>query len=148
MNTLTTIIGTFGLTGYLKPAPGTWGSLAAALVWWFVIPSYLAIQLLFLALAAVAGTWAAGVMEQRSEQHDPSIVVIDEAAGMWCALLGARQVWWYFLAAFLIFRLLDVLKPGPIHRIQNIPGGWGIMLDDLAAGAVTLVVMSAVRMLI
>ena len=67
---------------------------------------------------------------------------------MWLALLGARQVWWYFLAAFLIFRLMDVLKPGPINRLQDLPGGWGIMLDDLAAGAVTLVVMSAVRMLI
>ncbi len=67
---------------------------------------------------------------------------------MWFALLGARQVWWYFLAAFLIFRLVDVLKPGPINRLQDLPGGWGIMLDDLAAGAVTLVVISAVRMLI
>ena len=67
---------------------------------------------------------------------------------MWCALLGAWHVWWYFLTAFLIFRLLDVLKPGPINRLQDLPGGWGIMLDDLAAGAVTLVVMSAIRMLI
>ncbi len=67
---------------------------------------------------------------------------------MWLALLGARQVWWYFLTAFLIFRLLDVLKPGPICRLQNLPGGWGIMLDDLAAGAVTLVVVSAIRMLL
>ncbi|MQY63819.1 MAG: phosphatidylglycerophosphatase A [Calditrichaeota bacterium] len=148
MKTLATIIGTFGLTGYLKPAPGTWGSLAAALVWWFAIPGYLAVQLAVLVLASAAGIWAAGVIEHRSGQRDPSIVVIDEAAGMWCALLGARQVWWYFLAAFLIFRLMDVLKPGPINRLQDLPGGWGIMLDDLAAGAVTLVVMSAVRMLI
>ena len=66
---------------------------------------------------------------------------------MWCALLGARQVWWYFLLAFLVFRLMDVLKPGPINRLQRLPGGWGVMLDDLAAGAVTLVLMSAVRML-
>jgi len=64
------------------------------------------------------------------------------------ALLGAWQVWWYFLTAFLIFRLMDVLKPGPINRLQNLPGGWGIMLDDLAAGAVTLIVMSAIRMLV
>ena len=57
-------------------------------------------------------------------------------------------MWWYFLTAFLIFRLMDVLKPGPINRLQNLPGGWGIMLDDLAAGAVTLIVMSAIRMLV
>ncbi len=67
---------------------------------------------------------------------------------MWCALLGARQVWWYFLLAFLVFRLMDVLKPGPINRLQELPGGWGVMLDDMAAGAVTLVLMSAVRMLV
>ena len=96
----------------------------------------------------MAGIWAAGVIEHHSGQNDPSIVVIDEVAGMWLALLGARQVWWYFLTALLIFRLMDVLKPGPIYRLQNLPGGWGIMLDDLAAGAVTLVVVSAIRMLL
>ncbi len=105
-------------------------------------------QLVLVVLASAAGIWAAGVIEQRSEQRDPACVVIDEAAGMWLALLGARQVWWYFLTALLIFRLMDVLKPGPIYRLQNLPGGWGIMLDDLAAGAVTLVVLSAIRMLL
>jgi len=108
----------------------------------------LAVQLVLVVLASAAGIWAAGVIEHRSGQHDPSIVVIDEAAGMWCALLGARQVWWYYLSAFLVFRLMDVLKPGPINRLQRLPGGWGVMLDDLAAGTVTLVLMSAVRMLV
>jgi len=108
----------------------------------------LAVQLVLVVLASAAGTWAAGVIEHRSGQHDPSIVVIDEAAGMWFALLGAWQVWWYYLSAFLVFRLMDVLKPGPINRLQKLPGGWGVMLDDLAAGTVTLVFMSAVRMLV
>ena len=99
-------------------------------------------------LATAVGVWSAGIMEAQSGRRDPSIVVIDEAAGMWCALLGARPVWWYFQAAFDVFRLLDVLKPGPIHRLQELPGGWGVMMDDLAAGAVTLVLMTTIRMLV
>ncbi|MFB0515257.1 MAG: phosphatidylglycerophosphatase A [Candidatus Neomarinimicrobiota bacterium] len=147
MSTLATIIGTFGFIGYLKPAPGTWGSLAAALVWWFVVPAPAILQLVLVAAALVVGVWSAGVIEQRTGLGDPSIVVIDEVAGMWCALLGGRQILWYFLTAFLVFRLLDVLKPGPIQRLQNLPGGWGVMMDDMAAGAVTLLIMTAIRIL-
>jgi len=67
---------------------------------------------------------------------------------MWCALLGAQHFSWYFLTAFLIFRLLDVLKPGPINRLQKLRDGWGIMLDDLAAGVVTLVFMMVIRIFV
>ena len=145
---MTTFIGTFGFTGYLKPAPGSWGSLAAALVWWFIVPSHLAVQVVLVILVVTIGIWAAGAIEQSSGKRDPSIVVIDEVAGMWLALLGARHVWWYFLAAYFVFRLLDVLKPGPIDKLQSLPGGWGVMLDDLAAGAVTFVIMIIVQLLV
>ena len=89
----------------------------------------------------VAGVWSAGVIEGHSGHHDPSVVVIDEVAGMWIALLGAQHAGWYFLAAFLIFRFLDITKPGPVNRLQDLPGGWGVMLDDVAAGAGTLAVV-------
>ncbi len=71
-----------------------------------------------------------------TDSHDPSEVVIDEVAGMWIALLGAPLTAPHLLAAFLLFRLFDVWKPGPIDRLQNLPGGWGVMADDVAAGAV------------
>ncbi len=113
----------------------------AALIWWFLIPDQLFVQLAMVGLVIVAGVWSAGMIERYSGHRDPSIVVIDEVAGMWIALLGAQRVGWYFLAAFLIFRLLDITKPGPVNRLQDLPGGWGIMLDDVAAGAATLAVV-------
>jgi len=101
-----------------------------------------------LVVIILVGTWTAGIIEKRCGQRDPSFVVIDEVAGMWLALSGAQQVWWYFLGAFLIFRLFDVLKPGPISRLQELSGGWGIMLDDLGAGVAALVIIKGILILI
>ena len=134
--------------GYLKPAPGSWGSLAAVLFWWFLAPVQLAPQLGLIVIATAVGIWAAGRMEQLSGGRDPSIVVIDEVVGMWCALLAAQQVVWHYLIAFTLFRVLDIVKPGPIRRLEALPGGWGVMLDDLAAGIVTLGAVLALRLLI
>lgn len=134
--------------GYLKPAPGTWGSLAAMLFWWFLVPPGLIPQLGLIVIVTAAGIWAAGRMEQLSGGRDPSIVVIDEVAGMWCALLAAQQVVWHYLVALTLFRVLDIVKPGPIRRLEALPGGWGVMLDDLAAGIVTLGAVLALRLLI
>ncbi|MCH7521914.1 MAG: phosphatidylglycerophosphatase A [Candidatus Marinimicrobia bacterium] len=135
------IVGTVGFAGYLRPAPGSWGSLIGALVWWFMVPDQLVFQLLMVGLVMMAGVWSAGVIERHSGHHDPALVVIDEVAGMWIALLGAQHVGWYFLAAFVIFRVLDITKPGPVNRLQDLPGGWGVMMDDVAAGAATLAVV-------
>ena len=86
--------------------------------------------------AFIAGVWAAGAMGKMTDSDDPSEVVIDEVAGMWIALLGAPISGPHLLSAFLLFRLFDIWKPGPSDRLQNLPGGWGIMADDVAAGAV------------
>ena len=134
--------------GYLKPAPGTWGSLAAVLFWWFLAPAQLVPQLGLIVIVTAGGIWAAGRMERLSGGRDPSIVVIDEVVGMWCALLAAQQVVWHYLVAFTLFRVLDIVKPGPIRRLEALPGGWGVMLDDLAAGIVTLGAVLALRLLI
>ena len=71
---------------------------------------------------------------------DPSEVVIDELAGMWIALLGSTQ-WQYWIAAFLVFRLLDIIKPFPANVAERLPGGWGIMADDVVAGVQTVLVL-------
>ena len=85
--------------------------------------------------------WSADIIEKRSGIHDPSIVVIDEVAGMWCSLLAVPQIPWHYVTAFVIFRLIDIAKPGPIRRLQKWPGGWGITMDDLAAGMVTILML-------
>ncbi len=127
--------------GYLPLAPGTWGSLAGAAVWWFLLPAGPTLQITLLLIAIVAGTWAASVMINSTGQNDPAIVVVDEVAGMWVALLAAPKEPIYFAAAFLLFRLFDIWKPWPISKAEEAPSGYGVMLDDLLAGLITLVLL-------
>ncbi|MEE9466440.1 MAG: phosphatidylglycerophosphatase A [Candidatus Neomarinimicrobiota bacterium] len=138
-------MGTFGGVGYLRPGPGTWGSLTAAVLWWFLVPQVLWIQLLLIVALTGAGLWAAGHIEQLTADTDPGHIVIDEVAGQWLALVGCGPVLWQYATGFILFRLLDIFKPGPISRAQALPRGWGVMADDLLAGALTLLILSAVR---
>ena len=70
-------------------------------------------------------------------------MVIDEVAGQWIALINSRADLVHLLAAFLLFRLFDILKPWPARRLERLPGGWGIMFDDVAAGVYALLVAQA-----
>jgi phosphatidylglycerophosphatase A len=140
---------TFGL-GDLLPAPGTTaGSLPAALVWWGLtacLPSpaaRLTATTVLVTMATVAGIWAAGVEAERRGSADPGPVVIDEVAGQWLTYLLALPylslAGWQSLAGavalgFFLFRLFDIAKPWPVNRLEHLPGGLGIMADDLAAG--------------
>jgi phosphatidylglycerophosphatase A len=116
-------------------APGTVGTLAvlplAALSWRF-LPVWG--HLLATLAVAAAGIWAADVAARTMGLKDPGAVVIDEAAGLMVTLVGVPFGWATGAAAFLLFRAMDVLKPPPADRLERLPGGWGIVLDDLAAG--------------
>jgi len=127
-------LATAGGLGRVPLAPGTAGSLLglltcapALLLPW---PAYLAV------LLAVAGAavWAADRVAAELGVPDPPAVVADEIAGMWAAALCLPLTAYDLAAAFLLFRLFDVVKPGPLLRLERIRGGWGIVLDDLAAG--------------
>ncbi len=150
-------IATFGYVGHLRPAPGTWGSLAAVVVAW---PIHLIGGPLLLAVATLLafglGLWAARDYMAATGAHDPSEVVIDEVVGQWIALLpvsiGAAHagaavaaLWPGVLVAFLAFRLLDIAKPGPIGWADQMSGAMGVMLDDVIAGwiASLIVVVAA-----
>lgn len=149
----------FGGAGYLTPASGTWGSLAALPVGWFL--DVIGGPLLLAAAAALA--YFGGVAATRAEMaetgaHDPGWIVIDEVVGQWIALLpvvtGAWHVglpvtnlWPGILAAFLLFRLFDIWKPGPIGWADRREDAHGVMLDDVLAGlfaALCVVVLAAV----
>jgi phosphatidylglycerophosphatase A len=80
------------------------------------------------------GVWAAGVEEARVGRHDPTSVVIDEVAGMLVALIAAPAGLAWVGLLFFLFRVFDVWKPYPIDRLQGLPGGWGIVADDVLAG--------------
>lgn len=145
-------VGTFFGAGLLRPGPGTWGSAAAGLLWlgaaglFHLAPGPLGWWTLVAALCALAiGVPAATIVERESERPDPGQVVIDEVAGQWIALLFARVNLSHLLAGFLLFRLFDIVKPWPARQLEHLPAGWGIMLDDVAAGVYALLVMLALN---
>ena len=123
----------FGI-GFLPFAPGTFGSLAAALVYLlFPAVAPLGIFVPLILLTSALGVWAGNVMEKEFGK-DPSSAVVDELAGQWLALAALPAAPVPVLLSFGFFRLYDIWKPGPVDRAQNLPGGWGIMVDDLLAG--------------
>lgn len=129
------LLATWFGSGLLRPAPGTWGSLAALPFAWII--TYYAGPIA-LAVATVAvfalGCWAGGVYERAGGDKDPGVVVIDEVAGQWLVLIAAPLNPWYYLAAFVLFRICDILKPWPANWAdRKISGGLGIMMDDILA---------------
>jgi phosphatidylglycerophosphatase A len=124
---------TFGGTGYAPIAPATAASLAVALIWWLVSPVPLAIQIVLLVAVAALGVPLSGFLERR-HGPDPRLVVCDEVAGMLVTYLGIQTGLVGWLVGFFWFRVFDILKPFPVRRIEKLPGGWGIMADDLMAG--------------
>ena len=128
------LLATFFGIGLLKPAPGTWGSLAAVLLWYFLdfLHSYTHIIL----PAFILFSWlVCNKADHDSESKDNSFIVIDEVAGMIVALSFISHDVIFYLFTFLLFRLFDIFKPWPISWVdKNVKGGLGILLDDLIAG--------------
>lgn len=130
--------------GLAPIAPGTFGSAGALLavpVWAALgLPSW-ALALLALALTPVS-VWAATATAKAAGRKDPGIVVIDEVLGQWVTLAGASQLnWMTVTAAFLLFRILDIIKPWPARQFEALPDGTGIVADDLMAGVYGAAVM-------
>lgn len=149
----------FGL-GHMRPASGTWGSMPPVVIAGVMIAAGLgpvehpvlyhaalgAILLIFCAACVLQGDRA----EARFGEKDPSEAVADETAGQCLSLMAlpaAAAHGWHaaltLLAAFLAFRFFDILKPWPAHGLQRVPGGWGILLDDLVAGVYAMLVVQA-----
>jgi phosphatidylglycerophosphatase A len=146
------IVGTFCGFGLLRPGPGTWGSAAAALLWLGAGTGlHLArVPLTWVTLAAALCAIAVGIpagtiAERESGREDPGHVVIDEVAGQWIALIYSQVNLRHMLAGFLLFRLLDIVKPWPARQLERLHAGWGIMLDDVAAGVYALLLMMALQ---
>jgi phosphatidylglycerophosphatase A len=92
-------------------------------------------------LVIATGIPAATLVARASRLKDPGFVVIDEVAGQWIALLFAPLSWKTLLAAFILFRGFDIVKPPPVRQLESLPEGIGIVIDDVAAGAYALLVM-------
>ena len=139
--------------GLFSFAPGTAGALLATLIWFGL--SYLVSSacLLWLTVALIlvftlAGIWAANRLEA-SWGEDPSRVVVDEMVGVWIALLAAPAGHvWYALGAFVLFRLFDIFKPLGIRRMESLPGGIGVMMDDILSGVYGFIILIVARWII
>jgi phosphatidylglycerophosphatase A len=145
-------IATFFGAGLGKPGPGTWGSVAAVLLWagyaWALHPhptALVAALLVGIVLSIGLGVPAAAIAARESGRHDPGFVVIDEVAGQWIALLGSPADWRHGLIALVLFRLFDITKPFPARQLERLPEGWGIVFDDVAAGLYAWGVASLLR---
>jgi phosphatidylglycerophosphatase A len=139
-------VATFFGAGLGKPGPGTWGSVAAVLIWTGVAiwahpgPAWMiGLTLAGIVLSVGLGVPAATISARESGRKDPGFVVIDEVAGQWIALLaipmaGVGADWKHILLALLLFRVFDITKPFPVRQLEKLPEGWGIVFDDVAAG--------------
>ncbi|MEQ9674718.1 MAG: phosphatidylglycerophosphatase A [Roseovarius indicus] len=156
---LSHLIATVCYVGHLRPASGTWGSLVALPLAW-AIHLVAGPWLLIVGIIAfyIMGLWATAQETRGSDDHDPSEIVVDELVGQWIAFLpvsiGAAHVgaeltalWPGWVAAFLLFRLFDIWKPGPIGWADRRGNATGVMLDDVIAGvfaAVGVVILAAI----
>ena len=136
-------VATFFGSGLGKPGPGTWGSVAATLIFtvvaFFLHPAaqtLLGLTVAGIILSIALGVPAATIAARESGRKDPGFVVIDEVAGVWITLLGAvfHPNWKHIVVALLLFRVFDIWKPFPVRQLEKLPEGWGIVFDDVAAG--------------
>jgi phosphatidylglycerophosphatase A len=122
-------------------APGTWGSLAALPCAWIIVwlGGHFALALVTMLVFAI-GCWAS---DAATDEKDPGYIVIDEVAAQFFVLVAAPLDWRAYAAAFVLFRVFDIWKPPPIRRVERaVPGGLGIMLDDIVAAIYALILLA------
>jgi len=127
--------------GNLKPAPGTWGSLIAV-----IIATIWTIPLEFIIFSIFLGIYICQKAEENLQEHDSPRIVFDEMVGIWLAVWNIPLV--LFPLAFILFRIFDIKKFYPINRLQDFPGGIGIMLDDIAAGILARIIIALIIYLV
>ncbi len=133
------LIATVGRIGRIPGAPGTWGSIVAVLVWYFWLSQLNWILLLvIIILLSIIGIFVSTQMERLTGKIDPGYIIIDEVAGQWIALILVPVEPLTAGIAFVLFRIFDIIKPWPVGKSQDLPGGWGIMADDILAGLFAL----------
>lgn len=127
---------TFFGVGNLKPAPGTWGSIAGAIAGVFILKFAMAQTLFLLSIFIfLLSIKIIDKFEAQTNEHDNGFIVIDEVVGVWLAMYLSHNSWLAIILSVVFFRVYDILKPSVIGRVdKNIKGGMGVMLDDVLAG--------------
>lgn len=136
-------IGSGFYTGYFPIASGTVGSAAAILI--YLIPGFENFYIIIPAaiLMAVYGIYI-GTKFEKKYGKDPAQCTIDEVVGTWISLIALPKTFWVILVSFLLWRILDIIKPPPARNLERLNGGLGIMIDDVVSGIYTLLIMHLV----
>ena len=134
--------------GYAPVAPGTAGSLLALAIYYLTRHWTLPEQAALAAGVTVIGIWAAHQAIHHFGKSDPGPVVVDEVAGQLITLLGTQAGLKGVIAGFILFRAFDIFKPWPVNRLESLPGGTGIMADDIMAGAYACAILHGVLWLV
>jgi len=137
-------IGTVAGVGYLPIAPGTWGSAVAVILYLVTRQWAWPAQLALLLVVSVVGIWASDVTAKALNREDPGPVVIDEVAGQLVTLFMTGAGLYGAIIGFFVFRIFDIIKPWPARQLEDLPGGVGIMADDLMAGVYGWVVVTGI----
>ena len=148
-NFIPEFLATFFGVGKIKWAPGTVGTLAAAVIHFSLPASVLEDKLfisIFMTLFFLFGVYISTEAE-KTMGHDNGHIVIDEVFGYWLTIIFLPQNIYFTIIGFILFRFFDILKPFPINKLQDLPKGWGVMVDDAVAGifsAIILLVINAI----
>jgi phosphatidylglycerophosphatase A len=129
------LLATVGGSGHAPIAPGTAGSAVGLALFWPLASLPSAAQVAACIVVFVLGAFASARVARGTGTKDPGLVVVDEVVGMWVTLVGLPFVPFTAVVGFVLFRTMDVIKPWPARALESLPGGWGIMADDVAAGA-------------
>lgn len=140
INFLEKLIGSGFYTGYIKKASGTFGSLAALVI--YLIPGFEnpSIMIFFITLFILIGVPIARKFESIYGE-DPKEYTNDEVIGMWISLLFIPKKIWWIILAFFIWRAFDIIKPFPVRKLESVKNGWGVLLDDILAGIYSFMVV-------
>ena len=135
-----------GFLGFTPVFPGTTTSLFAVVVWYLLAPQFsLLSHAMLLIVLFFLGVVLSRSVEIHLKAHDPSCIVIDELVGMWLALYGIGHHGGWYLVAFLFFRFFDIAKVLGVGKVERLPYGWGVMLDDVIAGLLTCTIIHGLR---
>lgn len=145
------VSGTFFGIGMVGKGGGTVASAVTVILWWSLAKSGVSFSTLtawtigVAVVTTVLGIPAGTIVARESGKKDPSEVVLDEVAGQAIALIAVPVHWKYAIASLILFRAFDIIKPPPVRQLESLPGGTGIMMDDVAAGILALIIVQMPR---
>lgn len=145
MNLISRLIATGLFVGYVPFAPGTAGSILGLFLYWAIPGSESFGLLAAILLLFLLGVWSAKAVEQVTGVEDNQIIVIDEIVGVLVTLMFFEKSFTWLVVGCILFRFFDIVKLYPARRAEEMPGGWGVMLDDVVAGIYSLVSLRTIQ---